>query len=203
MAVGTGSTPTPTGNYFVDGTVQVPDPSGPYGAYQMSVAAFSDVHYSFGGGIGQIAIHGTNDPALLGTPASNGCVRMTNDDITLLANAAPPARRCRSSPEAGNRSASVVGRLGLLVEPVVEAFLGGGAQAGVGVEVVDGTEVIGQAPVQPGDAVVVMIADDVRGRLGRLDVLLRQLVGDVDHAGVLTPAAGPQTRPVVRPTGVG
>ena len=90
MAVGTGSTPTPTGNYFVDGTVQVPDPSGPYGAYQMSVAAFSDVHYSFGGGIGQIAIHGTNNPALLGTPASNGCVRMTNDDITLLANSAPP-----------------------------------------------------------------------------------------------------------------
>ena len=90
MAVGTGSTPTPTGNYFVDGTVRVTDPTGPYGAYQMSVAAFSDVHYSFGGGIGQIALHGTNNPALLGTPASNGCVRMTNDDITLLANSAPP-----------------------------------------------------------------------------------------------------------------
>ena len=89
VAVGTGSTPTPTGNYFVDGTVAVADPSGPYGAYQMSVAAFSDVHYSFGGGIGQIALHGTNNPALLGTPASNGCVRMTNEDITLLANAAP------------------------------------------------------------------------------------------------------------------
>ncbi len=89
VAVGTGSTPTPTGNYFVDGTVQIPDPSGPYGAYQMSVAAFSNVHYSFGGGIGQIAIHGTNNPALLGTPASNGCVRMTNEDITLLANSAP------------------------------------------------------------------------------------------------------------------
>ena len=39
---------------------------------------------------GQIALHGTNDPALLGTPASHGCVRMTNDDITLLANTAPP-----------------------------------------------------------------------------------------------------------------
>jgi len=90
VAVGAGSTPTPTGNYFIDGTVQVSDPSGPYGAYQMSVAAFSNVHYSFGGGIGQIALHGTNNPALLGTPASNGCVRMTNDDITLLATVAPP-----------------------------------------------------------------------------------------------------------------
>lgn len=90
VAIGAGRTPTPTGNYYVDGTVQVADPTGPYGAYQMSVAAFSDVHHSFGGGIGQIAIHGTNDPALLGTPASNGCVRMTNEDVTLLANAAPP-----------------------------------------------------------------------------------------------------------------
>ncbi len=90
VAVGTGSTPTPTGNYFVDGTVQVTDPTGPYGAYQMSVAAFSDVHYSFGGGIGQIALHGTNNPALLGMPASNGCVRMTNEAITVLANTAPP-----------------------------------------------------------------------------------------------------------------
>ena len=70
--------------------MRVADPTGPYGAYQMSVAAFSDVHYSFGSGIGQIALHGTNDPALLGTPASNGCVRMTNDDITTLANTAPP-----------------------------------------------------------------------------------------------------------------
>ena len=66
------------------------DPTGPYGAYQMSVAAFSDVYYSFGGGIGQIALHGTNDPALLGTPASHGCVRMTNEAITQLANTAPP-----------------------------------------------------------------------------------------------------------------
>jgi len=90
VAVGAGSGPTPTGNFFVDGTVKVLDPTGPYGAYQMSVAAFSDVYYSFGSGIGQIALHGTNDPALLGTPASHGCVRMTNDAITQLANTAPP-----------------------------------------------------------------------------------------------------------------
>jgi lipoprotein-anchoring transpeptidase ErfK/SrfK len=68
----------------VDGMVELDDTSGPYGAYQISVAAFSEVHYSFGGGNGQIAIHGTNDPALIGTPASNGCVRMTNEDITHL-----------------------------------------------------------------------------------------------------------------------
>lgn len=89
VAVGTGKTPTPTGNYFIDGAVKVPNPNGPYGAYQLSVAAFSNVHKTFGGGNGQIAIHGTNNPALIGTPASNGCVRMTNDDITKLVGMVP------------------------------------------------------------------------------------------------------------------
>ena len=89
VAVGAGSSPTPTGNYFIDGAVKVPYDDGPYGAYQLSVSGFSNVHYSFGGGVGQIAIHGTNDPALIGTPASNGCVRMTNEDVTALALAVP------------------------------------------------------------------------------------------------------------------
>ena len=89
VAVGTGSTPTPTGSYFVDGRVGGLDPGGPYGTHQISVAAFSNVHKTFGGGIGQIAIHGTNDPSKLGTPASNGCVRMTNDDVAKLADMVP------------------------------------------------------------------------------------------------------------------
>jgi len=86
VAPGKGSTPTPHGEFFVDGIVKLTSTNGPYGAFQVSVAAFSNVHYSFGGGNGQIAIHGTNDPALIGTPASNGCVRMTNEDITALTN---------------------------------------------------------------------------------------------------------------------
>lgn len=89
VAPGLSSTPTPTGNFFVDGMVALRDTSGPYGSHQISVAAFSNVHYSFGGGIGQIAIHGTNNPALIGTPASNGCVRMTNQDIGALASMVP------------------------------------------------------------------------------------------------------------------
>lgn len=84
VAPGKGSTPTPTGEFFVDGIVKLTDTSGPYGPFQVSVAGFSNVYSSFGGGIGQIAIHGTNNPALIGTPASNGCVRMANEDITAL-----------------------------------------------------------------------------------------------------------------------
>jgi len=89
VAPGTDDTPTPVGDFFVDGIVQPPYDDGPYGAYQVSVAAFSNVLTSFGGGNGQIAIHGTNDPALIGTPASHGCVRMTNEDITKLVSMIP------------------------------------------------------------------------------------------------------------------
>lgn len=89
VAPGTDDTPTPLGDFFVDGIVQPSDPTGPYGAFQISVAAFSNVLYSFGSGNGQIAIHGTNDPALIGTPASHGCVRMTNEDITRLVSMIP------------------------------------------------------------------------------------------------------------------
>jgi lipoprotein-anchoring transpeptidase ErfK/SrfK len=89
VAVGKGSTPTPLGHFFVDGIVALRDASGPYGSHQLSVAAFSNVHYSFGGGVGQIALHGTNSPDLIGTPVSNGCVRMHNADISRLASLVP------------------------------------------------------------------------------------------------------------------
>lgn len=89
VAVGKGSTPTPTGHFFVDGIVALSDTTGPYGTHQISVAAYSNVYTSFGGGIGQIALHGTNQPSLLGTPVSNGCVRMSNDDIAHLASLVP------------------------------------------------------------------------------------------------------------------
>jgi lipoprotein-anchoring transpeptidase ErfK/SrfK len=86
VAIGTPSTPTPRGNYYIDGAVRTPDPSGVYGPYQLSVAAFSEVLMSFGTGVGQIAMHGTNAPSLIGSAASNGCLRMANADITRLAN---------------------------------------------------------------------------------------------------------------------
>ena len=43
----------------------------------------------FAGGIGQIAIHGWNDPSAMGRNVSNGCIRMNNDDIARVAELAP------------------------------------------------------------------------------------------------------------------
>lgn len=89
VAVGTDRTPTPLGDFFVDGVVDVPNDNGAYGAFQVSVSGFSEVLKSFGGGPGQIALHGTNRPNLLGQAVSNGCVRMDNASITKLVDLAP------------------------------------------------------------------------------------------------------------------
>jgi len=89
VAVGAPRTPTPLGHFFIDVVVKLAHPSGAYGPYQLSVAGFSNVLQSFGGGPGQIAIHGTNHPELIGGDVSNGCIRMRNEDITALQPMAP------------------------------------------------------------------------------------------------------------------
>lgn len=89
VAPGMASAPTPTGAFYVDAQAQPLDPTGPYGRYQVSFSGFSEVHTSFAGGSGQAAMHGTNRPELIGTPASNGCVRLTNEDVTALVVLAP------------------------------------------------------------------------------------------------------------------
>ena len=53
------------------------------------LSAFSDVYTSFAGGPGQVGLHGTNDPSGLGRDVSHGCVRVTNEAITALAQQLP------------------------------------------------------------------------------------------------------------------
>jgi lipoprotein-anchoring transpeptidase ErfK/SrfK len=89
VVVGKAQSPTPLGDSYIDVVWPLADTRGVYGPYQLSVAAFSDVLKSFGGGQGQIALHGTNAPGLLGSSVSNGCIRMRNDTITTLAQRVP------------------------------------------------------------------------------------------------------------------
>ena len=90
VAVGAGATPTPEGMFFVTDLLAPPDPAGPYGPYAFGISAYSDVVTSFGkGGRGQIGLHGTNDPASIGRPVSNGCLRLDNNTIRTLAEQLP------------------------------------------------------------------------------------------------------------------
>lgn len=86
-AVGTGDTPTPTGDYYLTELLR-PTNTG-YGPYAFGVSAYSDVLNSFGGGPGQIGLHGTPHEDLIGQAVSHGCIRLNNDDITYLAQILP------------------------------------------------------------------------------------------------------------------
>ena len=83
--VGKRSTPTPTGQFFVEETVRMTagDPGGPFA---LALSARSNVFRHFDGGPGQVAVHGRDD--LGGTPGqaqSHGCVRLRSAAIAWLA----------------------------------------------------------------------------------------------------------------------
>jgi lipoprotein-anchoring transpeptidase ErfK/SrfK len=77
VAVGSPSTPTPTGRYYVNQLLVPDDPDGPFGPGAVGVSAFSNVLTGWTQG-GPIAIHGTNEPWSIGHAVSNGCIRLPN-----------------------------------------------------------------------------------------------------------------------------
>jgi hypothetical protein len=87
--VGRSVLPTPTGRYYLVELLKQPDPNGPYGPYAFGTSAFSKVLYHFGGGPGQIGIHGTDAKGSIGHSVSHGCIRLRNGDITRLAHELP------------------------------------------------------------------------------------------------------------------
>jgi lipoprotein-anchoring transpeptidase ErfK/SrfK len=89
IGVGTASTPTPGGKYYLKELLQPPDPDGAYGPYAYGLSGFSNVLDDFNGGDGVIGIHGTNEPEAIGTDVSHGCIRVDNATITQMAGILP------------------------------------------------------------------------------------------------------------------
>jgi lipoprotein-anchoring transpeptidase ErfK/SrfK len=88
--VGKLSTPTPTGNFFVEESLQM-QPGEPGGPFALALSARSNVLQEFEGGPGQIAIHGReNLGGTLGTAASHGCIRLATASIDWLASRIGP-----------------------------------------------------------------------------------------------------------------
>jgi lipoprotein-anchoring transpeptidase ErfK/SrfK len=84
------ATPTPLGRFYITDPVDLQDrPTGAYGAYALGLSGYSEVLLEFNGGPGQLAVHGTNNTALLGQDASNGCIRVDNDTIVRIASMVP------------------------------------------------------------------------------------------------------------------
>ena len=77
VAIGSPSTPTPTGRYYVNQRLVPEDKTGPFGPGAIGISAFSNVLTGWTQG-GPVAIHGTNAPWSIGRAVSNGCVRLPN-----------------------------------------------------------------------------------------------------------------------------
>ncbi len=82
--VGKPSTPTPTGNFFVEESVAL-RPSDVGAPYALALSARSNVLQEFDGGPGQIALHGLeNVGGVPGTAVSHGCVRLDTEAMRWL-----------------------------------------------------------------------------------------------------------------------
>jgi len=88
VAVGQVGTPTPIGRWFAIAETLPGVRGGFLGTYILPITGFSETLNEFAGGDGRVAIHGTSLPALIGTRASHGCVRLHNRDVNRLARLA-------------------------------------------------------------------------------------------------------------------
>jgi lipoprotein-anchoring transpeptidase ErfK/SrfK len=91
VGVGRDGRETPTGLYYIKELLQPPDPDGDYGPYAYGISGFTnspDAAAEFGDG-GVIGIHGTNQPDVLGTDVSSGCIRVENAVISEMAGYLP------------------------------------------------------------------------------------------------------------------
>jgi hypothetical protein len=83
VGVGTSSSPTPRGRYYIRERLVPPERGGIYGALAFGTSAFSRFRTDWPGG-GQVGVHGTNQPGLIPGYISNGCVRLRDSDVLRL-----------------------------------------------------------------------------------------------------------------------
>jgi lipoprotein-anchoring transpeptidase ErfK/SrfK len=88
LAVGTAQLPTPTGTYYVNQKLRPTTSGGPYGVLALGISAFQPRLPNWPQG-GPVAIHGTNEDALIGQAVSHGCVRMHNADVLKVSALVP------------------------------------------------------------------------------------------------------------------
>jgi lipoprotein-anchoring transpeptidase ErfK/SrfK len=89
IAVGTRSTPTPRGLFYIVELLQPSNPGGSYGPFSFGLSAHSNVLKTFAGGDGRVGLHGTNEPGLVGSSVSHGCIRLRNAAVRRLARILP------------------------------------------------------------------------------------------------------------------
>jgi lipoprotein-anchoring transpeptidase ErfK/SrfK len=87
VGIGTSSTPTPRGRFYVRELLRLHPATTAYGPYIFGTSGYARLSEFPGGGI--IGIHGTSQPSLIPGRPSHGCVRLRNADIRWLAHRLP------------------------------------------------------------------------------------------------------------------
>lgn len=82
VGVGSRQYPTPEGMFFVTDRLNILSGKA-YGSFALGLSARSNVLTEFNGGDAQIGIHGTNISSSIGQNQSHGCIRVSNDPITM------------------------------------------------------------------------------------------------------------------------
>jgi hypothetical protein len=82
VGVGTASTPTPAGHFWIRSRLRGLKGNTAYGPYAFGTAAYSVLSDWPGGGV--VGIHGTDKPGLIPGRPSHGCVRLTNRAVSRL-----------------------------------------------------------------------------------------------------------------------
>lgn len=82
-ATGRAASPTPPGEYFV--TDRIPFPSGgSFGSFAFGISGIQPRLPAGWSGGNQLAIHGTNQPSTIGSNASAGCLRVSEQSLRRL-----------------------------------------------------------------------------------------------------------------------
>ncbi|HEX4806707.1 MAG TPA: L,D-transpeptidase, partial [Conexibacter sp.] len=89
VAVGSPSTPTPTGRFAVTDKLLTNDPSSPYGCCILALSADQPRTPQGWGGGDRIAIHATDLPETIGSAASLGCLRAPEADARRVVRSIP------------------------------------------------------------------------------------------------------------------
>ncbi len=84
VTVGAPVSPTPTGRFSVTDPISTGDPTGPFGSFAFGLTGHQPHLPPGWTGGDQLAIHGTNEPWLLGRAASAGCVRVSARALAVL-----------------------------------------------------------------------------------------------------------------------
>ena len=91
IAVGKPGTETPINDDFaIAERILTRTPGAFLGPVVFPITGYSEKLNEFAGGNGRVAIHGTSLPDLIGTAASNGCIRMRNQDVVRLSRVVRP-----------------------------------------------------------------------------------------------------------------